>query len=47
MALKCGPMRPQRADLRVDLNKSTWIDLGIRSRVGSILLGAVATRRRI
>ena len=28
-------------DLGVDPNKSTPVDLGIRSRVGSILLGAV------
>ena len=30
-----------RLDLGVDPNKSTPVDLGIRSRVGSILLGTV------
>jgi len=32
---------PSRLDLGVDPNKSTPVDLGIQSRVGSILLGAV------
>ena len=31
----------ERIDLGVEPNKSTTVDLGIRSRVGSILLGAV------
>ena len=41
MSAKGGGGGGGKIDLRVDSNKSTPVDLGVSSRVGSIALGAV------